>query len=124
MWLTMTTLHRKGKPSQYLVAILTSLIGNFAGALFWSAIQSYFTEALTEEPWRSGIIEQVDSDITDQQWHVIFLRAVGCGYLVTVAMFMGTQNQDGISKALGLFVPFFISTAAKFPHTVEYMSVF
>lgn len=36
-------------------------------------------------------------------------------------MFFGTQNRDGISKALGLFLPFFIATTAKFPHTVEYM---
>ena len=36
-------------------------------------------------------------------------------------MFFGTQNQDGISKALGLHLPFFVSTTARFPHTVEYM---
>jgi len=36
-------------------------------------------------------------------------------------MFFGTQNHDGISKALGLFLPFLISTTAKFLHTVEYM---
>lgn len=38
-------------------------------------------------------------------------------------MFFGTQNHDGMSKALGLHLPFFISTAARFPHTVEYMYV-
>ena len=36
-------------------------------------------------------------------------------------MFFGTQNYDGISKALGLHLPFFISTNVQFPHTVEYM---
>jgi len=36
-------------------------------------------------------------------------------------MFLGTQCHDGISKALGLHLPFLISTAAKCPHTVEYM---
>ena len=36
-------------------------------------------------------------------------------------MFFGTQNQDGISKALGLHLPFFMSTTARYPHTVEYM---
>lgn len=121
MWLTMTLLSRNGKPMQYIRAILTSLVGNFIGAFFWAAVQSYFTETLTEEPWRSRIIEQIDSDITNQHWHVIFLRSVGCGFLVTIAMLLGTQNRDGISKALGLHLPFFMSTAAKFPHTVEYM---
>jgi len=36
-------------------------------------------------------------------------------------MFLGTQNQDGVSKALVLHLPFFISTSSQFPHTVEYM---
>ena len=36
-------------------------------------------------------------------------------------MFFGTQNNDRISKALGLHLPFFISTTARYPHTVEYM---
>ena len=121
MWLAMTALNRQGSAKQYLRAIVGSLTGNFLGALFWAAVQSYFTQTLTEEPWRSRIIEQVDEDITNQQWHVIFLRAIGCGYLVTVAMILGTQNRDGISKALGLHLPFFISVAAKFPHIVEYM---
>lgn len=121
MWLAMTALDRKGNPLEYIRAVATSLTGNFVGALIWAGLQSYLTEAITEEPWRSRIIEQVDSDITDQQWHVIFLRSIGCGFLVTIAMLLGSQNRDGISKALGLHLPFFISTAAKFPHTVEYM---
>ena len=36
-------------------------------------------------------------------------------------MFLGTQNNDGISKALALHLPFFISVAVCFPHMVEYI---
>ncbi|KAI7334683.1 Formate/nitrite transporter [Hortaea werneckii] len=121
MWLAMTALDRKGFAFEYFRSTLVALAGNFVGAVWWAGMQSYFTETLTEEPWRSRIIEQVDSDITDNKWHVIFLRALGCGFLVTIAMLLGTQNRDGISKALGLHLPFVVSTVAKFPHTVEYM---
>ncbi|GAB1735034.1 hypothetical protein NU219Hw_g104t1 [Hortaea werneckii] len=121
MWLAMTALDRKGFAFEYFRSTVVALAGNFVGAVWWAGMQSYFTETLTEEPWRSRIIEQVDSDITDNKWHVIFLRALGCGFLVTIAMLLGTQNRDGISKALGLHLPFVISTVAKFPHTVEYM---
>ncbi|KAI6890077.1 hypothetical protein KC325_g246 [Hortaea werneckii] len=117
MWLAMTALDRKGFAFEYFRSTLVALAGNFVGAVWWAGMQSYFTETLTEEPWRSRIIEQVDSDITDNKWHVIFLRALGCGFLVTIAMLLGTQNRDGISKALGLHLPFVISTVAKFPHT-------
>ena len=36
-------------------------------------------------------------------------------------MFSGSQNHDGISKALGLHLPFFVATTIGFPHTVKYM---
>lgn len=36
-------------------------------------------------------------------------------------MLLGTQNLDGISKALSLWLPFTLATASQFPHTVEYM---
>ena len=38
-------------------------------------------------------------------------------------MLFGTQNHDGISKALGLHLPFFMVTTARLPHTVEYMYI-
>ena len=40
---------------------------------------------------------------------------------ITLSMFLGTQFLDGISKALGLHLPFFVSIVAAFPHTVEIM---
>ncbi|EMC94309.1 hypothetical protein BAUCODRAFT_123949 [Baudoinia panamericana UAMH 10762] len=121
MWFAMTALSRRGKPTQYIRAIIASLLGNYLGAFLWATLQSYLTETLTEEPWRGRIISSVDSDFTDNQFHIIFLRSIGCGFLVTIAMLMGTQNRDGISKALGLHLPFFISTVLQFPHTVESM---
>ncbi|KAK5113635.1 hypothetical protein LTR62_003262 [Meristemomyces frigidus] len=121
MWFCMTIADRKGKPWQYVMTIIMSLGGNFLGALFWAVVQSYLTKTITEEPFRSSIIEQVDTNLTEQQWIVVFLRSIGCGFLVSVAMVLGTQNRDGVSKALALWLPFFISTVAEFPHTVEYM---
>lgn len=34
---------------------------------------------------------------------------------------MGTQNLDGVSKALALWLPFTLATSSQFPHTVEFM---
>lgn len=121
MWYTMTAIERKGRLLQYPRDLLVAWVGNLVGALLFAYFFTYLTDALSEEPWRSGVVEQVTSDVLEHPWHVLFLRAIGCGYLVTIAMFLGTQNQDGISKALALHLPFFAATAAKFPHTVEYM---
>ena len=120
MWYTMTALERKGRPLQYIQSALASWIGNLLGALIFGCL---FTLAMDikQEPWRSSLIQQITEDIVDRPWYIIFVRSIGCGWLVTIAMFLGTQNQDGISKALCLHFPFMISTTARLPHTVEYM---
>ena len=121
MYLTLTSLSRRGKPSQYPLVLLTSWLGNLLGALFAAYTFSTLTSTLQDEPFRSGILSQVDEDILSLPWHQIFVRAIGCGWLVTLAMFLGTQNKDGVSKFLALHLPFMISCVAHFPHTVEYM---
>ena len=121
MWLTMTALQRQGQPLDYIKAILSSWIGNLLGTLFGSAVFSYVTHALAEEPYKSGLMNHINEDIVNSLWHVIFVKAVGCGHLVTLAMFFGTQNHDGVSKAIGLYLPFFISTTARLPHAVKSM---
>lgn len=78
------------------------------------------TGIISEEPFKSGTVKLVTEDMIEKEWHIIFLRAIFCGFMVTLAMLLGTQNHDGISKALSLHLPFFISTTAKAPHTVEY----
>lgn len=121
MWYAMTALERKGRPMQYVRGALASWVGNLVGALIFSSLFTRATDAFAEEPWQSAIKSQVMSDIVEVDWHVIFLRSIGTGWLVSIAMFLGTQNRDGISKALCLHFPFAISATARWPHTVEYM---
>lgn len=90
------------------------------GAVFFAIFFTYLTGNLSEEPFQSGVINMVQWDIIEQEWHVTFVRAILCRFLVTVAML---HSHDGISKALGLHLPFFVSIAAKSPHTVEQMYV-
>ncbi|KAK3690619.1 hypothetical protein LTR37_019063 [Vermiconidia calcicola] len=121
MWFAMTALERSGRPIEYVRGAIVSWVGNFIGAAFFAAVFTHFTEILAEEPFRSGTVHILTEDIIEQKWHVIFLRAIVCGFLVTLAMFLGTQCHDGVSKTIALHLPFFISVAAKCPHAVEYM---
>lgn len=121
MWFTLAALEKKGTPWLYASRAATSWLGDLAGSLFFAYFFTYHTRLLSDEPFETGVVEMITTDIVDLEWHVIFLRAIPCGFLVTMAMFLGTQNHDGISKALGLHLPFFLSVAARFPHTVEYM---
>jgi len=121
MWFAITALERRGSLWLYVSRIAASWIGNLCGALIFAYFFTFITQTVAEEPYKSAVIEMVTEDIVDSDWHIIFLKAIPCGFLVTTAMFLGTQNADGISKALGLHLPFFLSVAARYPHTVEYM---
>lgn len=121
MWFALTALEGEGNVWLYVSRLTASWIGDLGGALTFAYFFTYLTQSLAEEPFKSGVIELVTKDIVETEWHVIFLKAIPCGFLVSVAMFMGSQNHDGISKALGLHLPFFLSVAARYPHTVEYM---
>lgn len=96
MWWTMTALARRGNPIQYNLGTITSWVGNLVGAVFVAAVMSTFTGTLQQEPWRSGVISQVQEDIIDLPFYTILLRAIRCGWLVTLATFLETQNEDSI----------------------------
>lgn len=66
----------------YSAHSLPHQVGNLIGALFSAAVFSYATQSLHEEPYRSGVIEQVTTDITETQWHVILLKSLASGFLV------------------------------------------
>lgn len=123
MWYTVTLLERRGSWIQYLRGPAVCWVGDLLGALIVAGVFSVVTGTLTEEPYRSGILSSVQNELVEPAWGIILLKAVACGWLVTMAMYLGTQQRDGVSRALGLYLPFFISSTAKFPHTVEYMYV-
>lgn len=120
MWYAVTFLTRRGNILQYIRGPGVCWIGNFLGALIVSGLFSVTTGTLTQEPYRSGLLSQVQEQIVDPPWAIIFLKAIACGWLVTLAMYLGSQQKDGISKALVLHLPFFIATAAQYPHTVKF----
>lgn len=120
MWLAITGLGKRGKLVQYIRGPGVSWVGNFIGSLIVAGLFSVVSGTLTQEPHRTGMLMQIQEQIVDEHWTMIFLKAIACGWLVTVAMYLGTQQKDGISKALALHLPFFIASAAQFPHTVKF----
>lgn len=100
MWYTLTLLAHATNPQthgrltprllfSHLLGPLTSWLGNLVGALFAAYVLSIATATLTAEPYASGISEMVASELLEPGWWVIFARAVGCGWSVTLAMYLG-----------------------------------
>lgn len=55
-------------------------------------------------------------------WHMIFLRAIGCNWLVCLAVYLGIQGQSLATKLIGMWFPIFAFFALGFDHTVANMT--
>ncbi|KAJ6790083.1 hypothetical protein PWT90_02087 [Aphanocladium album] len=55
-------------------------------------------------------------------WHQIFLRGVGCNWMVCLAVYLGVQGQSVASKTVGKWWPVFGFVSLGFDHTVANMT--
>lgn len=55
------------------------------------------------------------------QMHQIFLRAIGCNWLVCLAVFLGVQAKDLASKVIGMWWPIFAFVSLGLDHVVANM---
>lgn len=114
-------LQRRGKPLQYVRGFVLSWAGNLLGALFFAFVFAYAPEAVTEEPYRSGIISQVTTDIVNLAWYCISCGPSVADFSSRLRCPWGRTTMTAFQKLLDCTYPFFISVAVRFPHTVEYM---
>ena len=57
----------------------------------------------------------------DPEWHQIFLRGIGCNWLVCLACFLGVQAKDLSSKVVGLWLPIFAFVSLGLDHAIANM---
>src|SRR3954449_4306310 len=110
-----TTLPRLG------VNFTLVLVGNLLGSLFVAYFLAVQTGVLTAElPLaRLGGIATAKG-VTESEWQ-IFLRAVGCNWLVCLAVWMALGAEDVGGKVLAIFFPIMAFVAMGFDHVVANM---
>ena len=106
------------------------LIGNLAGALFvayFLAVQTGVIGHLGSEPGTSGAmtyerlagIAQAKA-LHETEWQ-IFLRAVGCNWLVCLAVWVSLAADSVSGKIVAIFFPIMAFVAMGFDHVVANM---
>ena len=97
------------------------LIGNLLGSLFVAYFLAVQSGVLTDElPLaRLGDIATKKA-IEETEWQ-IFLRAVGCNWLVCLAVWMAMAADDIAGKVLAIFFPIMAFVAMGFDHVVANM---
>ena len=97
------------------------LVGNLLGALFVAYFLADQTGVITEELPKARLEEIATlKGQTETEWQ-IFLRAVGCNWLVCLAVWMALAATDVAGKILAIFFPIMAFVAMGFDHVVANM---
>jgi formate transporter len=97
------------------------LIGNLLGSLFVAFFLAVETGVVTGEPnleRLAGIAHK--KAVEETEWQ-IFLRALGCNWLVCLAVWMALASEDIAGKVLVIFFPIMAFVAMGFDHVVANM---
>ncbi|CAE6522395.1 unnamed protein product [Rhizoctonia solani] len=97
------------------------LFGNLTGSLFFAGVLVKASGVISAEPYPTYVRSFVLHKAMDPHWHQIFLRGIGCNWLVCIAVWQAMAATDVISKIVAIFIPIFTFVAAGFDHVVANM---
>ncbi|MGB9936535.1 MAG: formate/nitrite transporter family protein [Methanobacterium sp.] len=111
-----------------------SWIFNLVGALFVAYFLAVATGILTAEPWAANALTIAKTKalggatfvaggktVTSLSWMQVFLRAIGCNWLVCLAVYLAIASDDVIGKILGIWFPIMAFVTIGFEHVVANM---
>ncbi|KAI9933748.1 hypothetical protein MW887_004820 [Aspergillus wentii] len=122
MYTTIAALQRKLPWYKMLIHWVVTFFGNLAGSLFVVAIIFGYGEVFTADPFKSAVISFATKKQVTPTFHEIFLRGIGCNWLVCLACFFGIQGRDLASKVIGIWWPIFGFVSLGLDHVVANMA--
>ncbi|KAK1757887.1 Formate/nitrite transporter-domain-containing protein [Echria macrotheca] len=121
MYTAVAALHGRITVHKMLLHWLLCFLGNLAGSLFVMAIIIGYGGVFDKEPYRTQVINFVTSKQVKPVFHQIFLRAIGCNWLVCLACYLGMQAKDLSAKVVGMWWPILTFVTLGFDHVVANM---
>ena len=97
------------------------LLGNLLGSLFVAYFLAVKTGVLTSEMQFDRLAKIALAKGVEETETQIFLRAVGCNWLVCLAVWMALAADDVAGKVLAIFFPIMAFVALGFDHVVANM---
>ncbi|KAJ5671465.1 formate/nitrite transporter family protein [Penicillium longicatenatum] len=74
------------------------------------------------DPFKSTVITFATKKQVTPDFHMVFLRGIGCNWLVCLACFLGMQGRDLASKIMGIWWPIFAFVSLGLDHVVANMT--
>ncbi|KAJ5727502.1 formate/nitrite transporter family protein [Penicillium malachiteum] len=121
MYTTVAVLQRKLPWWKMLIHWAVTFLWNLAGSLFMVGIifDGGFFDA---DPFKSAVSTFATKKQVTPDFRMIFLRGIGCNWLVCLACFFGMQGRDLASKIMGIWWPIFAFVSLGFDHVVANMT--
>ncbi|KAF8441480.1 putative formate/nitrite transporter [Boletus edulis BED1] len=95
--------------------------GNLVGSLFFAAILAKYDGLTTVPPYLPYIQTATIAKAVTPAWYQIFLRGIGCNWLVCVAVWQSTAAKETISKVIATWFPIWVFVTCGFDHVVANM---
>ncbi|KAG1716399.1 hypothetical protein ID866_751 [Astraeus odoratus] len=95
--------------------------GNLVGSLFFAIVLAKDDGLVVADPYASYIRSFAVAKAVTPAWYQIFLKGIGCNWLVCIAVWQATGARDTISKIISIWFPIWIFVACGFDHVVANM---
>ncbi|KAI0780162.1 Formate/nitrite transporter [Fomes fomentarius] len=95
--------------------------GNLCGSLFFAAVLVKYTGIISTAPYNAYAVSFALHKAADPAWHQIFLRGIGCNWLVCVAVWQAAGARETLSKIVAIWIPIMIFVACGYDHVVANM---
>jgi len=99
---------------------ILSYVGNLLGALFVAYFLTYLTGLVAKEPWLSTT-QGIAAAKVSQRFGALFLKGVGCNWLVCLAVWLAVASDNIIGKIWGIWFPIMAFVALGFEHSIANM---
>jgi len=97
-----------------------SYAGNLVGSLLSAYFLSYLPQVFDQEPWNTFVQDLAEKKVS-MDWGEVFMRGVGCNYLVNLAVFSATAAEDIVSKYIAIWFPITAFVAIGYEHSIANM---
>lgn len=105
MMMPTALIQRKISILQLLQHWFLTFFGNLAGSLFFMAIITGYGGTFSTGAYREEAISFAMTKAAVPMWHQIFLRGIGCNWLVCLAVWQSIQARELVSKVYAVWLP-------------------
>ena len=98
-----------------------SWLFNFVGALFVAYVLAFMGGIITSDPAIQAGAIKVATGKVGMSFDVAFIKAIGCNWLVCLAVWLANASDDVIGKIFGIWFPIMAFVTIGFEHSVANM---